>query len=274
MKKLIFIYILFIFSMNVTAQKNDIILDLKKFNTNTEIAEWLYMYDAVAWWTSDSVMTNDKSEIERLGNEWFCYISEDNLWNAVYGKYENNNFDMVFHYVVGEDGIIRRVFDNVDTTMSNSFSRALILAKETAAPSLDTMPVTFNQYIRRNDDKTITVWLLPAITSKNAAVYGAEFIYTFNKYGNKMLKDESYIQGPLRGFLIGEPREIWVEYPELEQPSLGGIFFVWYFKKYFTQIKLETKYYISTVFKNDDSGYYWVHVQKENESKSKNNKKK
>jgi len=275
MKQLCALFLIFIISSSLYSQKNtDLQLDILSFNRLAETAEWLYTYDAVAWWTSDSVMTNDKSEIERLGGEWFCFQGKDSLWHAVYGSYEDNTFDLVFHYKVEADYTIRRVYESVDTSMTNSFSRALNLAKGIAAPELDTMPVGFNQYIRRNDDNTITVWLLPAMSKNNDAVYGAEFIYTIDENGLRILKDESYIQGPLRGFAIGEPREIWVNYSELDQPSLDGVFFVWYFKKYFTSIKLETKYYISSIFKTEEGAYYWIHVQKEKEAVKKNKKNK
>jgi len=56
---------------------------------------------------------------------------------------------------------------------------------------------------------------------------------------------------------------------EIEKPTLGGVFFVWYYKAYFTKIVLETKNSISTLFQHEDKTYYWVHAVKEPEKKKK-----
>src|SRR5215470_5910689 len=46
--------------------------DIADFNKKMDTVEWLVAYDEVAWKTSDVVVTEDKSEVAKLGREWFC----------------------------------------------------------------------------------------------------------------------------------------------------------------------------------------------------------
>ena len=202
--------------------------DIADFNKKFAVAEWLCNYDLVAWRTSDSVMAQDKNEINRLGKEWFCYEDRQHTWHALYGKYVNGSFDMVFHFTVDSIGKVKLVRNKVDTSLTNSYARALITANSQMADIRDTIKVQFNQYIRQNEDKTFTVWILPAFQPSNTAVYGGEFIYTISQSGEKLIKDDSYFQGNFRGFKVDKPREIWLNYRETDKPTLGAVLFVWY----------------------------------------------
>lgn len=246
--------------------------DIADFNKKFEVAEWLVKYDLVAWKTSDVLMTQDKKELERLGREWFCFQDKNGMWHAIYGKYENGKFDLVFHFTMDSASKITRTNEKVDAEFLNSHARALNTAHNQMAIAVkDAVTPRFNQYIKQNADKTFTVWLLPAFQTNGVAVYGGEFIYTIDQTGNKITKDESYFQGNFRGFKADNPREIWLNYRDTEQPTLGAIFFVWYYKQYFTKIFIDNSKSTSTVIQNADKNYLWVHVEKEPEAKDKDN---
>lgn len=256
MKKLILIF-LFIFTNFLYGQK----FDIMDFNKKFEVAEWLYEYDMVAWETSDSVMAQGAKEIERLGSEWFCY-KENNIWHAIYGKYENNQYDLVFHFIVDYDGSVSRTNEPVDATVLVRYSKALQTANKQLIEIKETVNIRFNQYIKENSDNTFTVWILPAFQTNGVAVYGGEFIYTIDSGGTQILKDESYYQGEFRGFNVDNPREIWLDYSDVEKPTLGGVFFAWYYKEYFTKIVINTSESISTPFKGSD-GWTWISTEKD-----------
>ena len=243
--------------------------DIVDFNSKFEVAKWLYEYDYVAWHTSDSVMIQDKSEINRLGREWFCFKDKNNNWHAVYGKYENENFDLVFHFKLDSNFKISRVPDKVDTFLLNSYSRALIIANKQIKTIRDTFNISFNQFIKQNDDKTFSVYILPAFQRNNTVIYGGEFIYLIDYSGSKILKDESYFQGDFRDFKAEPPRKIWLNYRELEKPTLGAIFFVWYYKQYFTSINIDCSKSFSTVIKGSNNDYSWLHIEKDLEKNKK-----
>ena len=255
---------LFVFGQKPKAGKPD--FDIPDFNEKLEVAEWLVRYDTVAWKTTDLLMTLDKAELTRLGQEWFCFQDKSGQWHAVYGKLENNKFDLVAHFVVqSNDGKITRTTDKIDNDFLVSHARALITARKKQKESIPADSPLHNQYIKRNADKSFTVWILPAFQPNNIAVYGGEFIYTIDPAGEKVTKDESYFQGAFRGFKADPPREIWLNYREQEKPTLGAIFFVWYYKKYFTSIFIDNSKSTSTVIKNgaNANGYMWVHVEKD-----------
>jgi hypothetical protein len=257
--------LLFLLPLLVFGQKPkavEVNFDVADFNKKFEVVQWLVAYDSVAWKTSDLVMAADKAELARLGREWFCFQDSSNLWHAVYGKLENNKFDPVFHYVVDASGKITRTTDKIDADFLVSHARALDLAQKRSFETIPGDSPMHNTYIRRNADKSFTVWLLPAFQTNNVAVYGSEFIYTIDAAAEKITKDESYFQGNFRGFKSEPPREIWLNYTEKEKPTLGAIFFVWYYKEYFTKIYIDNAKSTSTVIKNG-SEYMWVHVEKD-----------
>ena len=274
-KKKIVIGLFVLSSLAVFGQKNsDLSFDIQDFNQKARTAEWLYVYDAIAWWTSDSVMTEKEEDLQRLGSEWFCFQTENGNWHAVYGKYENDKMNVIFHYLVDTTYKVSKTFEQIDNEFLNLHARALITANNQLSAIKDSIPLRFNQYIKQNDDKTFSVWIFPAFQPNGYAVYGGEFIYKIDPTGTQILEDNSYFQGKFLAFQVGEPREVWMNYTELEKPTIGNVFFIWYYKKYFTYIKLENKNYVTTTFNNGDGDYSWIHIEKIEKATAKEKKKK
>ena len=270
MNKILILFFIALTTVSFGQKSKELSFDIADFNQKAEVAEWLYQYDMVAWRTSDSVMSEDKNEIARLGTEWFCFEVNE-TWHAIYGKYENNKFDLVFHYKMDRNGQVIRTIESVDTTLLNTYSRALQTANTQIKALKDTVSLKFNQYIKENEDKTFTVWLLPAFQPNSVAVYGGEFIYTIDPTGTRLLKDDSYFQGEFRGFKVNNPREIWLNYQETEKPTLGTVFFVWYYKSYFTKIIIDNSKSITSAIKSDDQ-WTWIHAIKEPKKSRKKRK--
>lgn len=237
--------------------------DVVDFNKKAQIAEWLVQYDEVAWKTSDVVMKESKDELAKLGGSWFCYQDSQNLWHAYYGKLAGDSFDPVFHYTFDRSGKITRLKENGDQKLLNSYAKALALANAKLETVLSKGAPRFNQYIWKYPDDTFGVWLLPAFQPDGIAVFGGEAYYVIDKMTTKVVKEDTYFQPNFRGFKASPPREIWLDYREIEKPTLGTIFFVWYYKTYFTKINIDNAKSVSTVIKTDKDGYMWVHVEKE-----------
>lgn len=236
--------------------------DINDFNKKFEIVKWLVAYDTVAWKTTDVLLASDKAEMARLGRQWFCFQDRSGSWHAVYGKLENDKFDQVFHYVVDAAGKITRTKDHLDETFVVRHARALDLAMAKLKASIPPNSPNHNSYIKQNADKTFTVWLLPAFQTNNVAVFGGEFIYTIDSAAERIIKDDSYFQGTFRAFSVKPPREIWLNYREKDKPTLGSIFFVWYYREYFTKIFIDNSKSTSTVIKNGNE-YMWLNVEKD-----------
>lgn len=234
---------------------------IMRFNLKMDTVSWLCEYDNIAWWTSDSVYATPKEEQSKLGAEWFCFQQQD-LWHALYGKFTNGQYQMAYHYTVDTNQSIRRVQESIDTSVSNSFCRALKNGSNFLDKYPDSIKVRFNQYIKRNDDRTISVWFLPAFTTNGIAVWGGEFYYVFDATGNSLISKSEYSQG-YEGYKPDRKQEIWLDYAKVDEPTLGAAFFVWYYRTYFDRIVIDAKKFKSTVFHDDQKGYYWVHAKKE-----------
>ena len=233
---------------------------------NAETAGWLCVYDAVAWRTTDVLLKENEEDLKRLGGEWFCFQTKDENWHAVYGKYENDKMNVVLHYLIDPNFKISRTSEPIEATFLDLHARALITANNQYKEIRNSVQLRFNQYIKQNEDKTFTVWIFPAFQPDGFAIYGGEFIYKIDPAGTKVLEDNSYYQGKFKGFKADGSKEVWLDYTELEKPTLGGVFFVLYYKKYFKSIFLDYKYSFSTLFKsgeNEKETYIWLHKQKD-----------
>lgn len=238
--------------------------DIGDFNKKFEVVEWLSKYDVIAWWTTDSVLAADVNERKRAGGkDWFCYQAPHDTWHAIYGKFANDTFDLVFHYVVDSTRTVRRTYDLVDTLLLNSYSRALQTANKQLTALRDTVKLHFNQFIKQNDDRTFSVWIFPAFQSDGTAVYGGEFIYTIDQSGTNILKDDSYFVGDFYGAKTNKRQEIWLNYPRVDKPTLGGIFFTWYYRDYFKQVTINCSKSNSFLLKDEkENKWSWVHIEK------------
>ena len=196
---------------------------MKSFYAKLDTVQWLCEYDNIAWWTSDSVYTTSKEEQAKLGKEWFCFKKEG-FWHALYGKYQDDSFTMVYHYTVDSSNHIIRVMQNIDSMTQNSYARAIVNASQIQMKYPDSLKIRFNQYIKRNPDKTLSVWLLPAFTATGIAVYGGEFYYLFDSSGvNLISKNEYSIE--YRGFKPDRKKEITLDYTRFDEPPVGAVFF-------------------------------------------------
>ena len=251
----------------IQAQK----IDIKDFNEKTAISAWLVNYDLAAWWSTDYLMTKDESRIAKLGKEWFCFQDSTHTWHAVYGKYENGVYDQVFHFIVKSSSDVKESTDKMDPDFLSAHAKALNRAFEQSKGIRDSSGLRFNNYIRKNENGNFDVYIFPAFQPNGTAVYGGEFIYEITPE-NRIVKDESYYQGQFRGFKSKPPREIWLNYRELEKPSLGSVFFAWYYKPYFTKIVIDNKETSTMPFKGDNE-WTWIHVEKDLRKEAKAKRK-
>ncbi len=237
--------------------------DTADFSKKFEIVQWLVEYDEVAWKTSDVVMTEAKTEIAKLGSEWFCLQDAKKKWHAFYGKLTEAKFQAVFHYTFGPASKVTRSVESFDSKILDTHAIALATAKSKLLTSIPDGSPRFNQYIRKEPNGTFGVWMLPAFQPDGTAVYGGEAYYSIDSTGTKILKEESYFKPNFLGFKSSPPREIWLNFRELEKPNLGAIFFVWYYKPYFTKIFIDNAKSTSSIIDTGKGEFIWVHVEKD-----------
>jgi len=243
----------------VAGQENPYSVFFESFAKQTATVRWLLEYDMIAWHSSDSVVKHPE-ERSRLGSEWFCFKDLANTWHAVYGKYANNNFDLVFHYVTDESKTLRRTNAAIDTSLLHSYSRAIQAGLKKIDPIRDSLRVNFNQFIRRESDDTFSVWFFPAVQSNGYAVYGLEYVYQMDSSGRTVLRDDSFSTGRLRGHPIDRKRKLELDYRMVTEPTLGSVFFATYCVNYFTQININTRYGLSYLSRSKNGELVWFHI--------------
>lgn len=260
--------IIFFFILNAQkslTQENPQDFDFDQFQRKFEIVLWLCEYDHIAWITTDAIIAHEKEKVENLGSEWFCFKDKNERWHAVYGKYENGSYQQILHYVVGE----RNEVIKTDEILSDEIVMPRVCAIYIAlqrCQELGLGEISFNSFIRELKTGELELWLLPAFQSDNQCLYGMEFFFKFDKSGNQILESKKKSIGGLRGFKPDKEKDIQLDFTSFEQPTIGGIFFVWYYKEYFKSISMVTKRYISTVFYNSDSKeWLWIHAIRESE---------
>src|SRR3954467_12462285 len=137
-----------VFAFNSFGQKSKAgpSFDTADFSKKAELVDWLVRYDVVAWKKTDIVMTEAKSEVARLGAEWFCFQDRDNIWHAIYGKYWDGRYDLVFHYTMDSTGKISKLNTNPDQAFLNSHAQALITARSKLMTIIPSGSPRFNPY--------------------------------------------------------------------------------------------------------------------------------
>ncbi|MBK8149490.1 MAG: hypothetical protein IPK58_15115 [Acidobacteria bacterium] len=203
-------------------QNGPLPFDNSVFDSNFETAKWLAEYDEVAWKTSDVVMAQDKKELARLGTAWFCFKDSKDAWHAVYGKFENSQFELVFHFTMDAKKVVTRSEEKPDSGMLGLYAKALGLGQAKVKERVGANAPAFNQYIRRNSDQTFTVWLFPAFQTNGLAVYGGEGIFTIDSKAEKITKDESYYQPGFRGIPDRQSARDLAQLPRIEGADARG----------------------------------------------------
>lgn len=280
MKKL-FIASLFcctaLFALAQKAETKPFKFDKADFNKKLAIAKWLHQYDDFAWLTSDSAAAEHPDLYKRLGDEWFCYMDNRNIWHGVYGDYENGKYDFVFHYQ-GNSKKIKQTPFPADTNLLSKYGKAIHISHiefdEKIKPEAG--KIHFNHYIKRNPDKTFTVWYLPAYQTNETAVYGGEYVYTVDSTGNNIISNENIFLGHFTSILIDKhTSNITLDYSTIDKPTIGSIFFAWAYRQSFPGITIKNTTSMSglnLISSGKTESYVWEHFPVVEEDKSKKKK--
>ncbi len=217
----------------------------------------------VAWWTSDSVLTENDSIKKQLSTIWFCF-ENNGIFHAIYGHYDSllNNYAIAIHYKVDSTGKVFKVLENVDSIISNPFARALKTSAKASdsilSPVFKKTGIRFNQYVKKEKDGNIRTWFLPSML-ENEALYGIDLSYLISANGDSVISAEIHNDG-LRYFKIGPKKEIQLSNESNEMPTIGNLFFAIQFRNHFKSIQIRNKASISEmVYSKATKDWAWLH---------------
>ncbi|MEM7108225.1 MAG: hypothetical protein AAF519_08360 [Bacteroidota bacterium] len=238
---------------------------------NAQLASKMLAYDHVAWVSSDSVQTLPQDELSTYGGQWFCYLDSAGIYHALYGAYDST-YALTAHYLV--DSItfaVNRTFEPFDTTLAVQYSKAYDLALSRKREFLGTEDqLRYNHFIFRNDS-TISVHFIPAFQPNGFMIYGAEQHYTLNFAATTIIDTVEYFN-EYRGYQAAPKKEITITYEDLDYNSLGSVFFLMYYNKYFKSIRILTKNYVSTFLNGKNNEGTWFHIARIPPKKKKKKK--
>ncbi|WP_109698548.1 hypothetical protein [Chitinophaga deserti] len=235
---------------------------IAEFSAHVKTAEWLIEYDSAAWRLSDTVTHADMDLLQRTGKEWFVYKGRDSMWYGAYGKFQDTAYDLAIHYCINRQDSIELVTTPPDTAMMCSVSRGIRKAYRNAGVMLGRSYVRMNKFIRLNGDRSISIWLLPALQPAEVAMYGGEFHYRFDEKGEQLLERQEYYRGGFKGFRLNNGRDVKLEYEDVKSPTLGAVYFALRYRNRFREIRIETLESHSLLVFNQVRGYYWEHKER------------
>ncbi|WP_126247022.1 hypothetical protein [Chitinophaga rhizosphaerae] len=234
-----------------------------EFSAHVRTAEWLIEYDSAAWRLSDTVTHADMDLLQRTGKEWFVYRGRDSLWYGAYGKFQDTAYDLALHFRINRSDSIEAVSEpRPDTAMLHAVSRCIRSSYKYAGLMLGRSYVRMNKFIRLNGDRSISIYLLPALQPADVAMYGGEFMYRFDASGRQLLERYEYYRGGFKGFRLNAGREVKLAYEDVKYPTLGSVYFALRYRNRFREISIETLESFSQLMFNQVRGFYWEHREK------------
>lgn len=266
MKKLLLLYGIMLLlgcQSSMLMIQNLSLIDIQGMQKREQMAGWLYHYDAIAWWTSDSIANEPKEEKQRLSGNWFCY-PESSDYHAYYGYYDTiaNSYVPVFHYIVDSLSKVTKASNNQDTLKTFPRARALQKSLPFIQQKIDSLGARFNQYVHIDSQGLINVWFLPAIQPNGFCIWGNQYVLKYDSAGNTLLSVDSTCYG-LRGLKRDVSKSVWIDNSNEDLPTVGSIFFLIQHRKYFKSVYIKTKGMTSsTMYNEKENGWAWFHIKK------------
>lgn len=248
--KIVFFFLFPALFNALSAAAQDRISDSLLFETLKQKAEWMYK----------------SNELLSL-NQGVHYMAIDLTENYEFSIEENN-----YWYVIEsslKDG--KRIFNQTrydqnlasdsssyftDTTLS-LYVRALQIAHQALITVNDSLNFLWESHIDRQNDSLFEVIFVPAFQPSGQAIYGITLDYIVNAAANKISSSSIHFSG-IKTLWIGQPRTIWLNYRTETEPEIGGIYFAWNYKDYFTKTYLDLKDRTYLLQKDQAGVYGWT----------------
>jgi len=230
--------------------------DTTRFVNLLETANNLVEYE----YFQQSALDSLSRTIDISASEWFSY-SDHNTWHTVGGTFTSQEHKITEHVIHDSLNNIIAYRGHCDSLKLEASGIALSTANDDFQSIRDTCNFYLSSFVYYNPDQTISIWFLPALQPSGQAVYGCEWEYVFDRTGSFLLHKNSYISR-VTGVWIGQPRELWLNYRNTEEPTIGSLFFALSFRDYFTRVRIDTRTCTSTTSKEKNGNYNWMHKMK------------
>lgn len=219
-------------------------------------AIWLYDYDEAAMLASDSLQAALQVNPDIKTSDFFC-IPSGEKWNVYFGAVENDLFTLSMSYCVDQSRNVT-AGGQVSHNLFQKYAIAYVAAMKQFSPVKDTLNIVFSSFITLLPDSSFEALFVPAFQPSGQALYGAEFVFRLAGNREKLPAETRYYSG-LKGIWIGQPRNIYLNYRNIDTPTLGAVYFAWYYKDFFKKTTIACKQCYWELVKNADGRYQWNH---------------
>ncbi len=236
---------------------------------NFETAYDLYIYDMLAWTTSDSVMAriNADPDLEKeLGPEWFIYQDKNKSYHAVYGKYyqDRDIYKTVLHFIFDESHEVIYTDVSPDSLICLRYARAINSTSQIVDKFYRKKAIRLNRYVLTGLHSRIHVWYLLAQSTSVYEVYGGDFQYILDPTGREIV-DSVWNEN---GFRIVQPDEeeqiILYNHPN-KYPTVDNLFcglnILRKYREKVNMVFIISNTYMSTVTVNNAGEYSLEHAK-------------
>jgi hypothetical protein len=199
---------------------------------NLQTARWMFVYDRVAWLTSDLLPKESKEVQAKVGPIWFC-LEKNHVWYAFYGRLTATGYEVAVCYREKAKDAFEAVAPPVFPE-TEPFAMAINLTQ----PELDILTrsttVRFNYYIRTVADQ-IEAYFLPAFQSDGKLAYGVQQTYILTATGGRVLSREIHGR-TLYGYSPDKGHVISLEMTECVVPTPQALFTMMSYREAFGDI--------------------------------------
>lgn len=240
----------------VKAQNTNQEFDTALFNNYVKISNY---FTDCEYYTQYIVDTFSKAE-DIHKSDWFSF-SENGVWHTICGNSIGKNFLIKRHVIFDSLHSLPDFNSKITSPKLEAVCSAVALSNEQFQNISDTCNFYISTFIKTNSDSSISIWFLPTLQPSGQAIYGCEWEYVFDKTGKYLLKKNSFTN-KVTSVWIGKPRELWLNYRNTKNPTLGSVFFAISFRDYFTRIRIDTQIRTISTFKDASGNYTWTHKDK------------
>lgn len=237
--------------------------DEAAFAQRCSLATSLMLDDSAAWKTSDYITSNFPATVlDSLDETWFV-LPGNNSRTVFYGKYlsATSSYQPKFQFVVTPDAKIQHVPPALSSEIL-VYAKAVHTGTTQFKRLLDSLMLnfSFNHYIRKNTDSSFTMWFFPA-GMDTYCPYGLEALLSIDQTGS-IVKNIALTGNELKYFEVTKTLGSIVLDNTFETvPTVGNIFFILMFGKYFTSVEIQNTYYQTTVrWSPEHNAWLWTHT--------------
>jgi|GEM_PF-5101386 len=227
------------------------------FDDQLELATWMDSYQT----TIDQAKKYVKERYPSLNcipREWISIQLGTASWYTYTLESKQSGGCIQTMYVIDSSGRVEE--NNIDIKVERELFDQIIQNVADLMIDVKADPrIHFAPFIKRNEDNSISVWMLPGQEEieggDSLAFYGPEFHFKFDPSGSHVVEQDVIDRDLVWGVPLNRGKEIWLNYQKEDAITTGAMYFAWRYRNHFNRVFIETKKHITAIRYYDDGTY-------------------